>query len=138
MEYLKGMDGWFINLLAVGGSIYFIWTMKRRFNTDYRTQTQCDDCSVRASMNVIRSLVIELAIKAGVPDMAPKAPPSIFLTAFVLPPFFIMTAPPFLSFNSTVGSVVIILTIGLNWPMICLLKLSEHTQRSDEQLPESC
>jgi hypothetical protein len=30
------------------------------------------------------------------------------------PPIAFFTDPPFLSFNSTVGSVVIILTIGLN------------------------
>lgn len=41
--------------------------LKRTVGTDYRTQEQCDECSVRASMIVIRSLVVELAIKAGVP-----------------------------------------------------------------------
>lgn len=41
--------------------------LDRTVGTNYRTQTQCDECSVRASMNVIRALVVELAIKAGVP-----------------------------------------------------------------------
>jgi hypothetical protein len=41
--------------------------MKRLFGTTYRTQDQCDACSVRKSMEVIRALVVELAIKAGVP-----------------------------------------------------------------------
>jgi len=41
--------------------------LKRTVGTSYRTQSQCDDCSVRSSMNVIRKLVVELAIKAGVP-----------------------------------------------------------------------
>lgn len=40
---------------------------RRFFGTAYRTQKQCNDCSVRASMEVIRALVVELAIKAGVP-----------------------------------------------------------------------
>lgn len=41
--------------------------LKRTLGTRYRTQSQCDECSVRNTMNVIRSLVVELAIKAGVP-----------------------------------------------------------------------
>jgi hypothetical protein len=41
--------------------------LKRTIGTSYRTQSQCEECSVRASMNVIRTLVVELAIKAGVP-----------------------------------------------------------------------
>jgi hypothetical protein len=32
----------------------------------------------------------------------------------IIPPSAFFTDPPFLSFSSTVGSVVIILTIGLN------------------------
>jgi hypothetical protein len=54
---------------AGGATVTFLiqqfW--KRTIGTAYRTQQQCDDCSVRASMDVIRSLVVELAIKAGVP-----------------------------------------------------------------------
>lgn len=41
--------------------------LKKVLGTRYRTQKQCDDCSVRASMGVIKSMVVELAIKAGVP-----------------------------------------------------------------------
>lgn len=40
---------------------------KRLLGTKYRTQKQCDDCSVRRSMMVIQKLSVELAIKAGVP-----------------------------------------------------------------------
>lgn len=41
--------------------------IRKTIGTNYRTQNQCDDCSVRASMTVIKTLVVELAIKAGVP-----------------------------------------------------------------------
>lgn len=57
-------------LIFIGG-LLVAWLvrqfLKRTIGTNYRTQRQCDDCSVRASMNVIRALVVELAIKAGVP-----------------------------------------------------------------------
>jgi hypothetical protein len=66
-ELFKTMDAWFINLLAVAGCGFFLWYIKRKVTTDYRTQEQCEECSVRASMEVIKALVIELAIKAGVP-----------------------------------------------------------------------
>jgi hypothetical protein len=44
--------------------------------------------------------------RAGVADIADGIA--------IIPPSAFFTDPPFLSFNSTVGSVVIILTIGLN------------------------
>jgi hypothetical protein len=54
------------------------------------------------------------AIAAAAETIFPNPPAAIFLTLVVEPPFFIATAPPFLSFSTTLGSVVIILTIGLN------------------------
>lgn len=55
--------------VAAGASVTWLvqqfW--RRTIGTSYRTQKQCEDCSVRASMEVIRKLVVELAIKAGVP-----------------------------------------------------------------------
>lgn len=57
-------------LVFVAGSITSYLVKKfldRTVGTRYRTQSQCDDCSVRQSMAVIRTLVVELAIKAGVP-----------------------------------------------------------------------
>lgn len=40
---------------------------RRVFGTSYRTQKQCNECAVRMNMEVIKRLVVELAIKAGVP-----------------------------------------------------------------------
>lgn len=56
-------------LLAIGAVLTWVIQafLKRTVGTSYRTQDQCDECSVRASMIVIKSLVVELAIKAGVP-----------------------------------------------------------------------
>lgn len=59
-----------IALVFIAG-IIVTWAVQRFLNktvgTAYRTQSQCDECSVRQSMAVIRTLVVELAIKAGVP-----------------------------------------------------------------------
>ena len=66
-----------MNLSPVDAVVVFIggviataliqWFFRRTIGTNYRTQNQCDECSVRASMAVIKTLVVELAIKAGVP-----------------------------------------------------------------------
>ena len=59
------------DLLLIFGGAAATWLtsafFKRTLGTSYRTQKQCDICSVRASMGVIRAMVVELAIKAGVP-----------------------------------------------------------------------
>jgi hypothetical protein len=47
--------------------------------------------------------------RAGIAEAMGEA-----IGAPIEPPIAFFTDPPFLSFNSTVGSVVIILTIGLN------------------------
>lgn len=56
-------------LVAAGAAASWLvqYFLKRTLGTRYRTQKQCDDCSVRSSMDVIKALVVELAIKAGVP-----------------------------------------------------------------------
>jgi hypothetical protein len=50
--------------------------------------------------------------------MPPRAGIAEGITAGIAPPIAFLTSPPFLSFNSIEGSVVIILTIGLNSAMI--------------------
>jgi hypothetical protein len=58
-------------IITAGTSSLVTWLVQRfltkTVGTNYRTQEQCEECSVRASMEVIRALVVELAIKAGVP-----------------------------------------------------------------------
>lgn len=40
---------------------------KRTLGTRYRTEKDCDQCETRQAVQEIRTLVVELAIKAGVP-----------------------------------------------------------------------
>lgn len=41
--------------------------MKRLFGTRYRTERDCKDCDTRKALSEIKMLVVELAIRAGVP-----------------------------------------------------------------------
>lgn len=63
----QAINGGLIFLAGIVVTYLMQLFLKRTVGTSYRTQTQCEECSVRASMNVIRALVVELAIKAGVP-----------------------------------------------------------------------
>jgi|LGVE01.1.fsa_nt_gb hypothetical protein len=69
-------QGAFIGMV-VGGVIAWVIPafLQKTVGTKYRTEDACKDCETRRAVDEIRTLVVELAIKAGVPahDIAKMA-----------------------------------------------------------------